>query len=364
MTVYKPIIDKIRAEIANGTLKPSQMLGTELGLSREFGISRSSMRSGIDLLVKEKLIQRKPGRGLFVTTTPSVRLQSLAIVVPNLGEMWATIVDGAQNEARKRGYKLQIYNVNSDIDTDLQVINELPKMAIKGALIVSVYDPKTSRAVINLHQQGFPVVMLDQRLQDIEISSIIFDNYAAGYMAGSKLVKLGHRRIGFVGFSRRDRACLRLEGLRDAVNDAGIPFDRSLVRETPFENLLHPELWKFEQKINDLICSKNRPTAIFFHTDNFAAEAYRLIRSSGLRIPQDISIVGCGNTKIGSLIDPRLATIELHCEKMGKDAIAMLLRLISGTAIENQILKTQWINGQSIATCNPSTTGAKRDIQA
>jgi len=351
MTVYEPIIDKIRAEITNETLKPGQMLGTELGLSKKFGISRSSMRKGIDLLVKEKLIVRKPGRGLFVAAVISTCMQPLAIVVPNLDGIWTTVVNSARNEAQKRGYNLQIYNVGSDIDTDLQIINELPRMSVKGALIVSVHAQKTSEAVINLHQQGFPVVMIDQRLQDFATSSIIFDNYSAGYMAGSELVNLGHRRIGFVGFSGRDRINRRLEGLRDAINDSGIYFNRSLVREIPFEYLLNPQLWKLEQKINDLINKENRPTAIFFHTDDFAAEAYRLIRLSKLRIPQDISIVGCGNTKISRLIDPELTTIKLNCEEMGKNAIAMLLRLINEAVVENQTLKVEWIKGKSIGPC-------------
>ena len=319
------------------------------------------MRNGIDLLVKEKLIERKPGRGLFVTTIIPTRLRSLAIVVPNLGEMWTTVVSGARNEARKRGYKLQIYNIDSDVDTDLRIISELPEIAVKGALVVSVHDPKASEAAIRLHQKGFPIVMIDQRLQDIETSSILFDNYAAGYMAGSKLVKLGHRRIGFVGFAGRDRASRRLEGLRDAVNDAGIPFDRSLLREIPFECLLRPQSWKLEQKIHDLISSENRPTAIFFHTDEFAAEAYRLIRHLGLHIPRDISIIGCGNSQICKFIDPELATIKFPCEKMGREAITMLLRLISrkGTAtVESKKLQVQWVNGKSIALCNPSVLNA------
>ncbi|MCK4982382.1 MAG: substrate-binding domain-containing protein [Victivallaceae bacterium] len=287
----------------------------------------------------------------------------LSIAVPNLGEMWSTVADGARNEARKRGYNLQIYNVDSNIDTDLRIINELPKMAVKGALVVSIHNPKTSKAVINLHQQGFPVVLLDQRLQDIEISSIVFDNYTAGYIAGSKLVNLGHRRIGFVGFAGRNRTSRRLEGLRDAVNDAGIPFDRTLVREIPFECLLHIQSVELEQKIHDLVSHENRPTAIFFHTDSFAAEAYRLIRHSKLRIPQDISIVGCGNSKICRLIDPELATIEFHCEKMGRNAITMLLKLMNGVAVENQTLQAQWIDGKSIGPCNISPDETKHDTQ-
>jgi DNA-binding LacI/PurR family transcriptional regulator len=349
--IYAPLVFRLKSDILSGRFVPGQMLGTEVRLAAEAGISRSSVRLAIDDLVQEGLVERRAGKGIFARKAPpGVRIVEL--VVQELGShLWAEVAHGAQDAGTQQGIKLQIYNANLDFEADVRAIRRLPSSGVDGAIIAALHQKRMNETLVQLWQTGFPFVMCDQRMQDIDVPSVIFDNRHAGYLATQELITLGHRRIGFLGYEVSGPTGSRLEGYRDALNAAGILFDRSLTAIQSLDSADAPRTPNFEEFLATLGARPDRPTAIVMHTEQLAFLAYPLMKKQGLRIPDDISVISIGSDEHAEVLDPSLATVILPCREMGEAAIEILVkRLQDPTApIEHRVLPVKWVARASVA---------------
>jgi DNA-binding LacI/PurR family transcriptional regulator len=144
-----------------------------------------------------------------------------------------------------------------------------------------------------------------------------------------------------------------LDGLRDAISDAGIPFDRSLLVEVPLEVLTdwgkEPQL---HRSIEQLLQRADRPSAILCHHEGFAMRAYRVARQLVAKIPDDLSVVGIGNIPESEWMEPPLAIIGLPAVEMGRVAMEMLLQRISDPrgAREHRVLPATWVGRESVGS--------------
>lgn len=347
-TIYAPLVARLRSDIISGRFEPGQMLGTEVGLAVEAGVSRGSARMAINDLIHEGLVERRAGKGVFACKAPpGTRIVELA--VPGLDGLWTQVAQGAQDAGRPQAVKLQIYNANRDIEADIQAIRQLPSNGVDGAIIAALHQKRVNEALVQLWSTGFPFVLCDQQMQDIDVPSVVFDNHAAGYIATQELIRLGHRRIGFVGYEILSPTGSRSEGYRDALNDAGILFDRSLTAIQPFDPAATPRTPSFEEFLASLSSRPNRPTALVFHTDHLALLAYPLLKKQGLRIPTEISIVAIGGGHQSEATEPPLTMVLLPCREMGEQAIDMLLRRLDAPngPTEHRVLPVEWIPRES-----------------
>src|SRR5690606_19733286 len=174
--------------------------------------------------------------GLYVRggESASQRLRTVQVIAGNLSwEPSLQVSRGVQAMARGERFQVQLYDAHGDAESDLEMLHQLPDGQAKGAVIVSLHSPEFAEAVCWLKTTGFPFVLVDQRMRDIEVSSVVADNYDGGYQVGRMLVELGHRRIAFMGDLVAATVQDRLAGLRDAIADAGLPFEPSFVVDLP-----------------------------------------------------------------------------------------------------------------------------------
>jgi LacI family transcriptional regulator len=149
------------------------------------------------------------------------------------------------------------------------------------------------------------------------------------------LIKLGHRRIGFIG-GRQDlkSAERRLRGYQDSLTQAGLPIDPKLITQGDFT------------AASGLMCARyllglpNRPTAIFCANDQSALGTYQAAQEIGLSIPDDLSVIGFDNIPEAALADPPLTTIDQSIREMGMIATEMLVKLIQGEPLKSKTLQT------------------------
>ncbi|MDD5704649.1 MAG: LacI family DNA-binding transcriptional regulator [Kiritimatiellae bacterium] len=342
-TVYAPLAAKLKDDILAGRSTPGQFLGTEIGMAAEAGLSRGSVRTAINELIREELVERRAGKGIYARQPPT-GLRVIELVVPSLDDLWAQVAHGAQDAGTERGIKLQIYSANRDYEADLRAIRALPTSGADGAIIGALHRNRMTQSLVRLWQNGFPFVLCDQRLHDIDVPSVVFDNHRAGYIAAHELIRLGHRRIGYVGHSISGLSGSRFDGFRDALNDAGIACDRSLAAIQPVDPDVPPQTPSFEEFLNALPAQHDRPTALVCHNETLALHGCRLLRRLGLRIPDDISIVAIGRDSQTEQFDPPLATVALPFREMGQVALDMLLRRLADpeSPIEHRVLPVKW----------------------
>ncbi len=323
-TVYADLVSRLRDSIVRGALKPGGFVGTEQEFCREWKLSRVSVRRATSLLIDEGLIERRPGKGLFVRLS-DVAKRTIQIIVPDLAfEQCVQIARGAQSLGLERGFTVQVYDANNRMDRDIAMLDQMPDQAIDGALILSWHNPKFTEALLRLKQNGVPFVLVDEHPRDIEVSSVTADNYAGGLRVGNALVDLGHKHVGFVGNLVAGTVRARLEGLRDAIGDRKLPFDRSCIMDLAVQP---NDDWaqRIASCTRELMSRADRPTAIFYSDDQVAAEGYRTLRSMGLRVPDDVSIVGFDDSPLCRWLEPALASVRQPSMEMGRAAMRMLL---------------------------------------
>lgn len=227
------------------------------------------------------------------------------------------ILQGLMEVANQSGVRLLVDIVNERDTADIYV-NLSRNNRIDG-LILS--DPRVDdQALYDLLNDGFPVVLLG-RLPGIKVSSVEFANRAGARAAVDHLLGQGHSRIGFVGYAPLSFTGVteRLQGYQDALAAADIAFDETLVRygdRMPGTGLA---------AITSLLEVSELPTAIFISSDVLAFPALAAIRQHGLRIPEDIAVVGFDDHPLAQYAAPPLTTVRLSFEAMGRQAGKMLL---------------------------------------
>ena len=155
------------------------------------------------------------------------------------------------------------------------------------------------------------------------------DNLKGAVEATEHLIELGHRRIGFLaGRPDLESARLRERGYRDALEAAGIPFDPDLVRVGGYRADTATDAAR------ELLQRDERPTAIFAANDTSAIETMIVARALGLVVPDDLSVVGFDNVPESALSEPPLTTVDQSIQRMGFEAVRMLLDLIEDPARE------------------------------
>jgi LacI family transcriptional regulator len=178
-----------------------------------------------------------------------------------------------------------------------------------------------------------PLLVIDPNNQSPDGPAIMCTNRAGALAAMSYLTHLGHRRIGHItGRSDLVSASDRLEGYKDGLSAAGIPVDPDLIQVGDYET----ETAK--ARARTLLALKDPPTAIFASNDMSAQGVYQAAHAMGLRIPQDLSVVGFDNLPEAALFDPPLTTVDQFILEMGTLATEMIARLLRGEPLEKDLV--------------------------
>jgi LacI family repressor for deo operon, udp, cdd, tsx, nupC, and nupG len=170
--------------------------------------------------------------------------------------------------------------------------------------------------------------------------AIRIDNRAAAKTMVNYLISLGHKRIGVIsGLKDNPHAIDRLEGYKEALADAGIPFEKDLIAEGDFT------MWSGLNAAFQFCNMKVRPTAVFSMNDEMAIGAMQTLKNQGIRIPEDMSVTGFDDIAYAKYSDPSLTTISQPAEEMGKMAMDMLLKVIEGEPLSQRecVLPTEFI---------------------
>ena len=257
-------------------------------------------------------------RGLRLQRSHLLALISDRIATtPYAGEM----VLGVQEAAFARGWTVLMFNTGGDDEVEKRAIETTLQHQVDGLLYATMYH---RRVELPPSLAGVPTVLLDASSTDPRIPAVIPDEVGGGRAAVEELVRLGHRRIGFA-LNRDDIPATRgrLAGYRAALKDAGIRYDGRLV--VPDEAGAAGGY----RATSRLLALPNRPTAVFCFNDRMAMGAYRAAAEAGLRIPDDLAVIGYDNQEvIADGLYPGLTTIALPHHEMGRWAVETLLAMI------------------------------------
>jgi LacI family transcriptional regulator len=205
-------------------------------------------------------------------------------------------------------------------------INEIQHLLGVGidAMIIATSAVETSPFNL-LHARNIPYVLLDRDLPELKVPFVGVDDVLVGRMATQHLIDIGCRRIAHISGPSTSPGRKRLEGYRAALHEAGIPERPEYV----ISPLTGPSSFKHgREAIRKLLQVKPRIDGVFCYNDPLALGVYEGIRSAGIRVPQDIAVVGCGNQPVGAMAMHPLTTIDQNTEDLGKKAARAVLELL------------------------------------
>jgi len=260
-------------------------------------------------------------------------------------EYFGEIARGVDEELAAIQYDLMLYTTHRRKGRESAYVTRLTRNLVDGLLLVL---PRNAEAYLEtLRQRRFPYVLVDHQGLGFDVPSVGATNWQGGYDGTRYLIELGHRRIGFItGDMTIGCARDRLAGYEQALKDAQIPIDPALIREGDF---MQPQGFRCA---NELLGLEEPPTAIFASNDVSAFGVMEAVRNHGLRIPDDISILGFDDIPQAAQVYPSLTTVRRPLAEMGRAAAQLLFRYINepDAAIQRIELPTQLIVRRS---CQP-----------
>ena len=220
-------------------------------------------------------------------------------------------------------YDLVLFNVETTVERDQHFASLLRRDRADGLLVMSM--PPPAAAVTSLLDHGVPVVLVDAIADGIPC--VVTDDVEGGCLATRHLVALGHQRIGFIGDDPDNpfgfsSSAAREQGYRTTMDEAGLEVDERLVRHGPHDRAVGRHL------AEGMLALRNPPTAVFAASDILAVGVLEAIRTSGLRVPEDISVIGFDDIDVSSYIG--LTTVHQPLVESGRLGARLLLEALSG----------------------------------
>jgi LacI family transcriptional regulator len=246
----------------------------------------------------------------------------IGVLVPDLGTGYiGEIMHGIDNELALAQLDLMLFTTHRTAIKEANYVANLVRGMVDGLLLVLPRNPADYAGTLT--HQKFPFVLIDHQGGSDPCPAVGAANWQGAYNAAEYLIKLGHTRIGFItGSMDLGAATDRLAGYKSALRTHHLPVDPRLIYEGTFAQL---DGYAGASTLLDL---ENPPTAIFASNDAMAMGAMDAVRNGGLRIPEDISILGFDDVPQAALVRPALTTVRQPLEQMGGVATQMLLDLL------------------------------------
>ncbi len=252
----------------------------------------------------------------------------LGLVVGDItNPFFSDLFEAVEDAAAASGYLVLLCNSSERSEREEAHLRMLRTQRIDGLILASTGSGSMSRAAL-LAGLEIPVVLVDRAMEGLGYDAVVLDNRAAGFQATRHLTELGHRRIALInGPPLLRTASDRLQGYREALLSAGLPFDPALVRDAGFQE--RPARSAFAE----LMTAPQPPTAVFATNNLMTIGVVRALADHGLSCPRDISLVGIDDLPWADAVLPRLTAIAQPVRQMGETAVAMLLERIAGSRL-------------------------------
>lgn len=259
----------------------------------------------------------------LATSLVTKKTNTIGLLVPDISNaFFSELARGVEDKANCEGYNVILCNTDDDPDKEIDYLNVLKAKYVDGIIFLSAALSNHS-AVIELNLQGFPVVVLDRTLSVENIITVCLDNIAGGYVATKHLAEFSHKKIGCItGPLRNKVAKHRFDGYKKALDEMQINFNKHYVYEGNFKTE------SGETGANELI--KAGVTAIFACNDMMAYGVYKAGQLLGIKIPQDISVVGFDDIYLSEILVPPLTSVKQPAYEMGIMSVSMLIKSIKG----------------------------------
>lgn len=328
--LYEQIKQILKQQIRSKKLKEGDLIPSENELCEQYNVSSTTVRRALRELVDEGFIRRRPGIGSFVSSE-SKNLSLLLLILGfeesdwrKHGHYFSDLMGGIAKVTWERQAVFAVAHVPTTVQDISGYLYSMIDDGMFDGILLRVAGDLDEELLTPFVKRNFPYVAIKRYLPHRKINCVTVDDMQGAFMATEHLIKMGHRRIGLIVTQTFAVGRDRYQGYRRALQSYGIPFDPALVIET--QDFLEES---GNQAAAQLIAMRERPTAIFAPSDVLAFGVYQAVSEAGLRIPEDIAIVGYDDIPAAALVTPPLSTIRTPYFEFGARSAELLLDIIT-----------------------------------
>jgi LacI family transcriptional regulator len=299
-------------------LSPTTVSRVLNGKSDTYRISKSTTKKVVEAARKYHYYPNRIARGLKLEKTETIGLIIPDIANPYFGSIAKTI--GV--EAHQRGYSIILCDSLDNVDTETELLYLLAGRKVDGIIIAPT--GKSNEHVVELQQQGIPVVVIDRYLQETSLPYVTTDNYVGALVAVKHLVEMNHKLIACIqGIQGISANTDRVKGYRDALLMYGIRVNEKLIVGDDFGEM------NGYLQTKKLLSMAIRPTAVFALSNLISLGVLRALKEEGLKVPDDMSVVSFDEQPYSAFLACPMTTVEQPREEIGRLALDILLKSIA-----------------------------------
>lgn len=333
------------------------MKATIYDVAREAGVSIAAVSQVMN--GKGKISEERRGEIIKIMERlnyqPSViasaltgkKTYTLGLLVPDISNpFFAEIARAVEDQGHHMGYSLVICSSDNKDERVERYLNLLQQKSVDAMIIGTGMDNKDM--LTPLMERAIPIAMIAREMPDIDVHTVVVDDFVGGALSATHLLDLGHRRMAILAeHSKVSSSRERVRGFKSKLEEAGVHLPENSVRNC------HYVVADGKREALELLDQSNpdRPTALFCCNDLLAIGALQAAKQLGLRVPEDLSVIGFDNTILASVTDPPLTTVAQPIEPMGKMVVDLLIQELKkeSKAKQRVVMRPELIVRQSTA---------------
>lgn len=252
------------------------------------------------------------------------RTNTIGVIVPHINRhFFSSVISGIEDVAYQQGFAVTISQSNDSFEKENKIAHTLFANRVDGLILSIAMGTNTIDHLRLFSDRNIPLVFFDRVVDEIDAHKIIVDDFEGGYRATQHLINQGNKRIAYIGGPLNLKTYRKREdGFCRALEDAGLEIDRSMI--------IHNNLTRIDGTlaIQKLLENETIPDAIFCGNDTTALSIIIYLQQNGIKVPDDISIVGFSNEPFSEVVTPSISTIKQPGFEMGQKAAELIINQI------------------------------------
>ncbi|GMA65222.1 GntR family transcriptional regulator [Alicyclobacillus fastidiosus] len=338
---YMQLKEEVVSWVKTGRYPPGAQLPTELELAELFNVSRQTVRQALADLVREQLLSRVQGRGTFVAerslepvTTPSVVQgpnKIIGVVTTYISDyIFPEIIRGLEYQLGALGYSLLLLNTQNNFDLERRALQRIIDTNVTGLIVEptkSAIDNPNLDMYLTLIAQKTPMIMLHASYMELDVATVRIDDVEAVSRLTQTVIDFGHHAIGGLFKDDDIQGKLRMRGYLRTLGQNNVDIHPAFIKRYNTEDLT--DVVRAYVETVESTPVEQRPTAVVCYNDETAMKLMEALKSSGIGVPEDISVVGFDNSQYSHLCDPKLTTVDHPKFNMGITVADLIIDVIS-----------------------------------
>ncbi|SMC00571.1 transcriptional regulator, LacI family [Hymenobacter roseosalivarius DSM 11622] len=319
--------NKKTAEVSDGPVSMAD-LAKELGVSMTTVSRALSDHYSIGPATKQKVLKLakklnyQPNQMAAALRKGKSKL--IGVIVPYIeGRFFPSVVHGIETAARKAGFSVIICQSNEDVAHERKNIETLLNAQVAGILVSLSRNTRDFKHFEKVQKRGVPLVFFDRILEGDNVNAVVLNDREGAYQTTRHLLEQGCRRVAhFAGLQHLNIYKNRRQGYLDALRSFDLPLDEELI--------IYSDM-TLEQGVagmKQLLALPNPPDGVFAAGDSSILGALQLLKSRGIRVPQDIALAGFSNEGFTAITEPMLTSVDQRCEEMGQATVRLFMELV------------------------------------